>query len=220
MFTSKLRSGVLVVAALVLVGLPSVAGAQAVKGDSSPEAAVRQLLDAAVNPSATGNCNVITGQLDGCSVTARFAQRVAGAAENGNIVIRSQNPTQTINYTLLDNDSKTAHVDAQFVFGAFMYTITFVAVNQSGSWLVDDSYCKDAPETSIYNAPTGPCNVIAAGGTAGGGTNAPGTPPVGMPNTGNAAPGGPAMLMWGSLGAVILLAGLVVVAADLRRRKA
>ena len=220
MFTSKLRSGILVLVALALLGLPGLAGAQTVKGDSSPEASVHQLLDPAINPVAGGNCNVITGKIDGCAVTARFAQRVAGATENGNIVIRSQNPSQAINYTLLDNDGKTAHVDAQFVFGAFMYTITFVAVNQSGSWLVDDSYCKDAPETSIYNAPTGPCNVIAAGGTAGGGTNAPGTPPVGMPNTGNAALGGQAMLIWGSLGAVVLLAGLTIAVADLRRRKA
>ena len=230
---------------LSLALLPGAAGAQKAAGASSPEAAVRQLLDPAITPGVTpaGNCNVITGNLDACFVSERFAKRVASATENGNIVIRSQNPAQAINYTLLDNDGKTAHVDAQFVFGAMMYTITFVVVNPSTAWVVDDSYCKDAPETSIYNAPTGPCNVIAAGGVNGGGTNpaaqptaaagtptpevtifsTPTSPAPGMPNTGNANSGtNNSLALWAALAVAVaaLLAGLTLVAAKMRSRKA
>lgn len=238
MFKNRLKTWTVALAAMALVLLPGVAGAQKAGGASTPEAAVRQLLDPAVNPSAGGNCSVITGKLDGCYVSERFARRVASATENGNIVIRSQNPAQKINYTLLDNDGKTAHVDAQFIFGAMMYTITFVVINPSTAWVVDDSYCKDAPETSIYNAPTGPCNVIAAGGTGGGvnpstqptvgaGTptpemsisNTPTAAGPGMPNTGSGTPVDGTMLVWGVFGVVVVVAGLTLLAAGLRSRK-
>jgi hypothetical protein len=183
-------------AALLFIMPGSVYAAQSAqsKAAGTPEQAVSVLVTPFFDASAgaTG-CNGVTGDIAGCPVTARLLDRLQHPTpqENGNILSRSQNPPRDVTVKVVDNDGQTAHVDTRWGFGGGSYGITFVVLHQADGWLVDDTYCAGEPGTSIYNAPAGPCQVIAfSGGTAGGGTSGgtPGAVP-GMPQTGQKSDG-------------------------------
>jgi hypothetical protein len=202
MFTKRWKALTVGLLAAALFSPLGVAGANPnMAGASSPEEAVRILIETLYNPSA-GNkpCNALNGQFADCPVTARLLQRlqnpIAGQ-ETGNLVSRSQNPPQSVTITPVDNTGQLAHIDTKWQYGTSSYSITFAVVKEADGWRVDDSYCTGAPQTSIYNPPTGPCQVVDN------------TVP-GIPRTGNGDLG---YVEFAILGGLLVLSGVVMVVA-------
>lgn len=181
-------------------------GAQAASGVSTPEQAVRSLVEPFYNPAAGSNaCNAVSGQLAACPLTTRLRARLQGATENGNIVSRSQNPPRGVAIMPIKSDGQIAHVASVWNYGSSSYSITFTVVKQDSGWFVDDSFCSADPSSSIYNPPTGPCPLDLRG-----------EPVPGMPNTGEEV--FPIFIVLAVLGALLTIgAGVLLLAAGPRR---
>lgn len=196
----------LVLFALSILVLPAAALAA---GTATPEEAVSALVKPFYTPGAGGGtCDAVTGKVDGCPVTTRLLDRLQhpdSGPGSGNIVGRTQNPPQSVSISLLDNNGQTSRVNTRWQYGSSSYTITFVATKQADGWAVDDSYCAGHPETSIYNAPTGPCQADT--------TSTPG-----MPNTGNPEVDVLSIVLL-TVGGLVVLAGVVLTVLSSARNK-
>jgi hypothetical protein len=192
-------------------------------GAATPEAAVQTLLSSFTTPGATGgSCNALSGRFQGCPITARLLARLQSATENGNILSRSQNPPQSVSISLLDNDGQTAHVNTVWQFGVSAYTITFTAIKTPSGWQVDDSYCANLRNTTIFTPPTGPCPAdIVQRTTAPSSTSTVTTPASttlapnptslpGVPTTGNPGKFDPIVVLVMLLAALSALSGLII----------
>jgi hypothetical protein len=182
---------VLFTLALLLQPGPTPSTTSGTPAAPSPQQAVETLLKPFYVQDAglSSSCNALSGQFQGCPITARLLNRLRTATENGNIISRSQNPPQDVRYTLLDNDGQTTHVNTTWNFASSSYAITFTAVKIAEGWQVDDSFCSGQPDTSLFNPPAGPCPTSAVINT-----HVPDTTPAslgtatvslpGVPNTG------------------------------------
>ena len=204
----KLLSLALAASALLLLPLSAGAAPNAV-GASTPEEAVSIIVAPFYTPGQNdAACNALTGKLDGCPLRPRLLDRLQHpivGVETGNLISRSQNPPQTVRVSLIDNDGSMAHVDTRWDFGAGYYSITFVVIKEAGAWNIDDSYCTGHPQTSIYQSPTGPCDIVTVPSSGGTGSV------PGLPNTGGATgPSGLAFLLMISIMAMLSGAGALL----------
>jgi hypothetical protein len=63
---------------------------------------------------------------------------------------RCQSAARAVQLRSLDNNGRTAHINASWNLGPGSFTDTFVIVHGNSGWLVDDEYCAGRPRTSVY----------------------------------------------------------------------
>lgn len=100
----------------------------------------------------------------GCPLTPRLAQRLhyltrPRPAGGGGFdpICRCQAEASNVSFSVLQDTSTQDVIKVTYTFGSSSYAIDFAAVNQSGAWRVDDTYCDGEPTKSIYQTPVPSC---------------------------------------------------------------